>query len=283
MIEKLTAEQEAAMPAYVKHWTQVGLDTNTLGLEETGAIIYPLYDKILKKPRPKEIILAASPLSAWREVCRVTNGGRMMEFIWPEIEGQYGATWMSFYDFFITEVGITGLSKEIYDIYKNTCKLGLVYPLDEYCIVSGKPLEIHIVNGRLHNARGPALRYPDIELYCLNGVSLPKDIVMTPAEQLDPKLVVTEKNAERRREIVRKIGVERVALKLGAKILDKSPDGVYELLDINIDSNRTRPYLRMLNPSIGVWHLEGVPPGTTTIKAALAWRNNTEVQPEKLT
>ena len=75
--------------------------------------------------------------------------------------------------------------------------------------------------------------------------------------------------------------VELVLTKLGGKSLDKSGD--YELVLLNLGDNRERPYLKMKNPSIGVWHLEGVPPGTKTVKAALEWRNQTTVAPEVLT
>ena len=124
---------------------------------------------------------------------------------------------------------------------------------------------------------------PEEKLYFLNGVLVPENIVMTPAEQLDCHILLKEKNAEVRREIVRKIGVERIRQKLNAKILDKSSDGIYELLNLDLGDGRQRPYLKMRSPSIGVYHIEGVPTEIDTVEQALNWRNQTVDKPVILT
>jgi len=137
-------------------------------------------------------------------------------------------------------------------------------------------------NMLLHNDKGASVRYADgFSVYSLNGVRVTRELVETPAEKLDPQLVVKETNAEVRREIVRKIGVERLVQKLGAKTLDKK--GSYELLNIDLGENRFRPYLKMLNPSVGTYHIEGVAPECRTIEQALNWRNQTTETPEVLT
>lgn len=124
--------------------------------------------------------------------------------------------------------------------------------------------------GQVHRANGPAIELPEDGRYYLNGVSVTKHLVMTPAEKLDPKMIFQEQNAEVRREIVRKIGMERIILKCGAKVLDKMDD--YELLEFDIGDGRKRPYLKMRNPSIATWHIEGVPVGTKTVREALHFR-----------
>ena len=93
--------------------------------------------------------------------------------------------------------------------------------------------------------------------------------------------MLTEQNAEVRREIVRKIGIELVCQRLGAKTLDEYGD--YELITLELQDGRPRPYLKMLNPSIGTYHVEGVEPGITTVEQALNWRNQTDERPEVLT
>jgi hypothetical protein len=180
------------------------------------------------------------------------------------------------------ELGISFDNKFLFNIYKETTKLGLVYPVGDFCIVSGKPAKIKLLNGRLHSAAGPAIEYSDMAVYALNGVPVPEDIVTTPAEKLDPAIILKTTNAEVRREIVRKIGIERLIVKLGARSLDKSADGVYELLDINLGDGRTRPYLKMRNPSIATWHVEGVHPDCKTVAQALEWRNQSVEVPEQL-
>lgn len=107
-----------------------------------------------------------------------------------------------------------------------------------------------------------------------------KEYAVTPWDKLDPHCVLKETNAEVRRELVRKIGIERVVEKLGAEVVDKEEG--YELLLLDIGDGNKRPYLKMINPSTGTYHIEGVPPGTETVKAAITWRNQTDEKPTSI-
>jgi len=167
---------------------------------------------------------------------------------------------------------------------------------------------------RLHCEDGPAIAWRDgTAMYCLHGVRVPKEIVLTAAEEL-PQLLLTTKNAEVRREIVRKAGIERIMQVLGGKVLDqfdyqyRSPvygdatigeDGSitypvlryedktakYELVTLDVPGMDIRPtYLKMINPSTGTYHLEGVPPKIMTCREALEWRvGGCKWAPEQLT
>jgi hypothetical protein len=77
------------------------------------------------------------------------------------------------------------------------------------------------------------------------------------------------------------MGVERLLHDLNTVTLDKQGD-YYELVSLDIDS-RPRPYLKMLNPSIGEWHIEGVHPECMTVTSALNWRNQSTETPQQLT
>lgn len=148
------------------------------------------------------------------------------------------------------------------------------------------PIPIVHVNARNqpHCEIGQAIILPNDGLWFLNGVLVSQDLVETPAEKLNPRLLLKATNAEVRREIVRKIGIERVCAALATKILDKS--GEYELLSLDLGDGRSRPYLKMRNPSIGVYHIEGVAPHITTVRQAINWRagnDQEEWTPEVLT
>jgi len=179
-------------------------------------------------------------------------------------------------------LGIKFTQQKQWDCYLKTSDFSLIYPFEDFCVISEKPVNIKMKNMVLHNDKGAVVQYADgFSVYSLNGVRVPRELVETPAEKLDPQLVVKETNAEVRREIVRKIGVERICQKLGAKVLDKK--GNYELLNLNLGENRIRPYLKMLNPSVGTYHIEGVAPDIKTVEQALNWRNQTEETPLVIT
>ena len=130
-------------------------------------------------------------------------------------------------------------------------------------------------DARLHRDGGPAFASRDgWKLWYLNGVQVSQEIAEIPAGELDSRLVLSEQNVEVRREIVRKIGAERVLSELDAEAIDTSGD--YSLLLLDLQDGRKRPYLKMLNPSIGTWHVEGVHPDCATVEQAIAWRNGAE-------
>ena len=108
-------------------------------------------------------------------------------------------------------------------------------------------------------------------------------MVTTPSDQLTPKQVLGVENAEHRRELIRKVGVERLLKDLPHKILDQQGT-MYQLLSIQFSEDLPDArVLKMRNPSIGVWHLERVENDIKTVKQALHWRNQDEEKTEVLT
>jgi hypothetical protein len=142
---------------------------------------------------------------------------------------------------------------------------------------------IRLRDGRLHGDGVPAVAWESGErLHFLNGVLVPEELALTPARELDARLVLSTRNAEVRREVVRKLGLERVVTELGAVCADR--EGDYELLLLDLGDRRRRPFLKMRNPSVpGVFHIEGVHPKCRTVREALAWRNGTDAPPSVLT
>jgi hypothetical protein len=177
------------------------------------------------------------------------------------------------------EIGVTGFP-DAYAVFRRSADFGLFYPLDEVCIISDRPATIFKNRNGLHRDGGAALSYPDgWSIWALNGVRVPQEIAESPAEQIDPRLILKESNVEVRREIVRKIGVERMLWKLGSKKLDT--DSTYELHEVPIGDNRKACALKMLNPSVPeLWHVEFVPPTVRTVQEALNFRNG--LTPEQI-
>jgi hypothetical protein len=203
-------------------------------------------------------------------------GMQISDFIWPYIDGHWCASYFSYIES-MRYIGATGLETEQINSYMATHKIGLLYPLEKLLIIGKPPVSISLDNNfRLHADGRMAIKYEDgFGLFMLHGIAMTPEQVLTPAEKLDPTDVLRESNVDRRRELIRKVGVELMLAKLPHKTLDKQGD--YELLSIDLPSiaNDIR-YLKMLNPSIGVWHLEGVDTRECPdprIDSVLNWRN----------
>lgn len=188
--------------------------------------------------------------------------------------GSHDASWLGFYDFF----GSIGADVEkLKGLIELSQHCGWWWPFENCVILTPKPSAVHMENEELHCDGGPALDWNGtFKVWALNGVIVPEWLAETRDVMLDVTKLREIENAEVRREFVRKVGVERIAQKLGAETRDRlevninGKDIVYELLAIDFrDGSGARPYLKMLNPSIGVWHVEGVPPEVNTVMEAL--------------
>jgi hypothetical protein len=208
----------------------------------------------------------------------------------PYAEGQVDSYIFSYYDYYFDILKVT-VPEEIkinYEIWKESQQFGWIYPIDNYCIISDRPTSICLNKlGQTHNEYGVAINYSDeLKIYALNGVVVPKYLVETNWNKLDCQMLIKEKNAEIRREFVRKAGIEKVCKDLGAKVIEKGFDHKgqpCELLTLNLNDGRERPYIKLLNPSIGTFHIEGVPPDCKTLEQAFNFRNGTKEKPIVLT
>jgi hypothetical protein len=225
----------------------------------------------------------------WQNIWQNIDQNMKIENFW---HGQHNVNWMGYYSYFHDNFNFSVKDEVYYNILIELCDLHWFLPFEKLCIISKKCKKINLnTNNLLHCTDGMALYYGDgYGLYMLNGVNVGEKIVMTPADQLDCNLVLTEKNAQIRCEIVKKIGMKRILKELKSECIDSKEIIInkkngyittfdilnkmikYELLLLNIGDNRERPYLKMLNPSTGEIHIEGVPPEINTIEKALNWR-----------
>jgi hypothetical protein len=212
-------------------------------------------------------------------------GAQVKNIIWPYWDGNLDSNWLGFYDFFLPMVTIeNGLKQKLLTLHRVAQETGsFTWALNGVCVISERPTTIKMVNKRLHCDGGPAVQYEDgLSVWCLNGVRVPKWLAETAFDKIDCSEFAKIDNAEVRREFVRKVGIERIASKMGARSMDKQ--GNYDLLEIDLGGRTGKwPCLKMLNPSIGVWHLEFVDKACRTVEQALTWRNGTELRPKILT
>lgn len=306
-IESLTPEQEAKFPEYVKKWVDIGINTDRLDFAETEKIVNNFRQLIEKKPAP--LMIVENPIEAWVVCClheqnvpidqlevemRTVFKGNPKNYIIPTgflpyQTGSLFASVFSFYDYMIEELQID-IEKDLYVKYKTweaTSKLGCIYPFDDLTIVCQKPTTIHLnENNVLHCDGGPALEYSgegDFKIYSLNGVVVPEYLAVTPAHELDLEMYNKETNADIKAEFVRKVGIERF-LEKGVLIdsyknYNKSTHkwwykSEYELWDMKslFPTLVCAPFVKMLNPTTKIWHMEGVSPDCKDLLSAIRER-----------
>jgi hypothetical protein len=194
--------------------------------------------------------------------------------VWDSGYGQHDANWLGFYDFFKEACNLKSQTEKLLGLWGISLNAGWWLPHQKICWISERHNSLHRNSqGRLHRDGAAALTYPDGWcLFRLNGIPMKPEHVLTPAEKISPESVLAEPNADCRRELLRKVGIERMLAKLPHKSMDKR--GNYELLSVRLsDEVRDARFLRMLNPSVSCWHLEGVDPSCKTITESLNWRN----------
>jgi hypothetical protein len=159
------------------------------------------------------------------------------------------------------------------------------FPCEDIVLVSERPIRLTVDrNGRLHNENEKTIEYSDgWGFYYLNGVCVPEVLVKTPSEQLNIDFFKNEKNADVKAEFVRKFGIERM-LDFGTKIdsytnydQEEQPwwyKSEYELWDMHkvFPGLTYQPYLKMLNQTTNIWHVEAVSPDCKTLKEAIKER-----------
>lgn len=265
MLEKLNKEQEDLMIKVRDEWIEYCLSGDSdlnLATAENGVAF--IYEKI-KKPKPL-IIVADSPFSGIKISHEYGSKSKNTDYFGCG----YDSGWFAFYDYF-TRIGI--LKNKDFDTLKSFIRSGVWDTLffEKLCILIRRPSSV-VKNdkGQLHNPKGKSVEFRDgWGIYSLNGVRMKEEHVMTPAEKLEVSEIIKEKNVDVRRELIRKIGIERFIIKSDAKVIDKKGD--YELLSIKLSEEvPDARYLKMKNPSIGIFHVEGVE--GDTVEQAINWR-----------
>ena len=282
MINELTPEQLALIPVVVEEYRKKGLRTGRIDREFAKEYAQRLFAALKRPPNPI-VDFAEGPVEAWKKVCNHKAGVKSMDkypdHVWPYLDGQYMAGYAGWISFWRR----IGLELPDTSIIEDSINFGPIYPLQDYVCFTEFPDVIAIKDGRLHRDGGPSVSYRDgTQCWSLNGVAVPKWLAETPFDKIDVREFSKIQNVEVRREFVRKVGIERIIDGLHTVVLDKQGD--YELHEVDLQGSTGKwPYLKMKNPSIGVWHMECVSRECRTVEDALRFRNQSDLKPEVLT
>ena len=198
-----------------------------------------------------------------------------------------GNQWSGWVCYLSAYADVFGILKDVHDQkflpYRRLCELAgprMVHA--NFCCFSDRPLYIHRnAQNQPHCNNGAYIEYRDgWKLYALNGIQCEAKHVETDPEKYPAEEILKESNVDLRRELIRRVGIERVLGSLNSKCIDKK--GTYELLNVTVPGVfENAIYLKMTNPSIGVFHLEGVDRNCKTVQQALNWRAANLIDPTK--
>ncbi len=205
----------------------------------------------------------------------------------------YWPGWTGFYDYVLNEL-FPKKKKEFKLFNELTTQWSnvhyyLLFPQIAFVSDYPKAIRRNELN-MLHDYDKPALEYRDsYALYYSNGVQMKKELIETPANKITKEMFLSETNVDSRREISRKIGIQKTVEMLGAEVVDtykSKVGGKYELLLIDFDNRgNKRPYLKMKSRAIDAYHIEGCSPEVKTVKEAICFRNKLKkfIEPEIIT
>lgn len=195
----------------------------------------------------------------------------------------YWCGWVGFFDFLLNELFPEKIAEygDFVAYTKAVQELHVIIPFEDVVFISDRPTSLHLdAQGRQHHETQASMAYSDgYSLYNLNGITVPKWVVETPKEQIDPKMVLGLTNTEQRMAVMRFVGLSKFLSNLGAEL--KHESNGYKLYHLNVESTVVGPYLYMKCPSSGREFLEGVgnpdkyenlDTSITTCEDALKWR-----------
>ena len=277
MIEELTKEQDEKLDEYFEKWSNVGLrfgKTTPEDREISERAIFEIYkEQGLSQP---QVFWARSPEEAIKKLFELGDDKIKSEPLGDVGFGQHDASWLSFYDFFGKEAGLEDEVKDLKNHMILAGHCGWWWPYENACMLSEIPISLSMdANGNLSNMNGPAVEYSDgFSVYCIDGINVPEWVITTPASEIDPKEILKIENVDSRRVAIKKIGIQKMITKIGAKTIDSKEftiGGKYVLLSIDYTGSN-RIYLQMKNPSIDDTHVEAVHPDCQTVDQALGFR-----------
>lgn len=284
-IESLTDNQKIELDEYIKECLNIGRSVAPLDHEKVENVIIKLYDK-MNLPRP-EFVYCASPHACSTEYSRRTESKKPLPISENMCGGQYWIYWQAFYKFG-EKIGAKYSVEDakMLNVWLEESKqLHVWFPFENAALISERPIRLSLNdNGAMHNEHEMAIEYSDgWGGYYLNGVRVPEYLVKTPSRDLSMGFFTNEINADVKAEFVRKFGVERM-LGIGTMVdsytkydQEEQPwwwKSEYELWDmknafVGLDY---QPFLKMLNQTTGIWHLEAVSPQCLDIEDALKER-----------
>lgn len=281
----LTPEQEAQMKVYIDKYIQIGLTPEVIpegkkfrdivdmdDLTETVNLLYTCSDET----PPPEILVFDSPKEIRNYVEQEDPSKSRGEIVSNFGFGSLDATFLSFYAWMREVIGRVEETDNLRGLLR-MLRYGWYYPCREVCLVSARPVEIHLdEQNRLHYENGPAIRFNDgFQICSWHGVQVPDEWIMDK-ENVDPSLALTWDNIEQRRALAEIIGWAKVLERLECNELHSDWTGT--LLEANLPDAPRQRFVKVLCGTGRTFAIP-VPEECRTSLEAVAWTY--QVPPEE--
>ena len=123
----------------------------------------------------------------------------------------------------------------------------------------------------MHCENGPALQYPDKwGIWAWHGVRVSQRIIEEP-ESVKAKDILAEQNAEIRRVMVERVGMERFLHEAAASSIHHHEMGELYSIDLPGDPEGVLRAVKVKDPSTGRIYFLRVPPSIGRADDAVAW------------
>lgn len=269
-IDKLTDAQIAKMPEYVKMWTDIGLSTDPVDLENAKIAVCSAY-RLAGLKEPTMFYVADSPISAIDMIKKMDPSKSSQNIFNEMIYGSQDAHWLGFYQFFSKEVDLDCV-KPLEGMIELANHTGWLNVYEDAVVFQHRPEIIKFdAEKRLHCEDGPAIRYRDgYSLYSWHGTRIPSEWI-TNKSALTAKIAITWENIEQRRCACEILGWAKILKELDSKVIDEDHDPeIGTLLEVTIPNVGKEKFLRVLCGTKREFALP-VPPEMRSALEAQAW------------
>ena len=186
--------------------------------------------------------------------------------------GQFWASWFAYITFFRDVCGWENSTLTDYQLGEDLQSAGWIWWHEQVCALSDRPVHLcRDARGRLHRADGMAIEYSDgWGLHAWHGVRVPAQVIEQPAT-LTSQQILSEPNAEIRRVMVERLGLDRFLVMAKAKVLHTDQDGRRVLHRIDWENDEPIVAVQVQCPTTGQTYFLRVPPQIDRCDKAVAW------------
>ena len=226
-IDKLTEEQTAMLPVLRDKWISIGLCTDPADRPTAEEGVREAY-KYANIAPPKDIYWVDSPMAGCRKAAELLyetdnpTKAQIRDQLYQAVWGQHDS-WLSYYDTFDT-FGLVGC-EPVRGLVKVAQSAGWWWAFDQAAVISERATVLHRDDeGRLHNAEGPAMMFPDgFGVYAVHGVRIDKEWIENP-NTITPEVIDKHENAEISRVLMGLYGEDKYLEHVGAKKVAEDVD-----------------------------------------------------------